>query len=67
MYLVLDAVSCEHVLDVVQEVADGVHVRQVLAVVIHSLQHLIERYSDLRTQGGMNKGYVRDTDLSVRA
>jgi hypothetical protein len=48
LYLAFEAVPGEHVLDVVEEVTDGVHEGQMLTVLVHSLQHLMERHSNLR-------------------
>lgn len=47
-HLLFHAVPGVHVFDVVQEVADRVHVAEVLAVLIHCLQHLVEGHADLQ-------------------
>lgn len=47
-HLLLHAVPGVHVLNVVQEVTDGVHVAEVVAVLVHRLEHLVERHADLK-------------------
>ena len=47
-HLLLHTVSSVHVLDVVEEVTDWVHVAEMLAVLIHRLEHLIEGHPNLK-------------------
>ena len=49
-HLLLDAVSRVHVFDVIEAVTDGVHEVEVLTVLIHCLQHLVERHADLKVR-----------------
>lgn len=47
-HLLLHTVSSVHVLDVVKEVTDWVHVTEMPAVLIHRLEHLIEGHPNLK-------------------
>lgn len=47
-HLLLYTVSSVHVLDVVQEITNRVHVAEMLAVLVDSLQHLIKSYTNLK-------------------
>lgn len=46
-HLLLYTVPCVHVFKVIEEVADWVHVAEMLAVLVHNLKHLIEGHSNL--------------------
>lgn len=47
-HLLLHAVPSVHVFNVIEEVADGVHEAEMLTVLIHRLEHLIEGHSNLK-------------------
>lgn len=47
-HLLLHTVSSVHVFDVIEEVTDRVHVAEMLAVLIHSLEHLVEGHTNLK-------------------
>lgn len=47
-HLLLHTVSSVHVFDVIEEVTDRVHVAEMLAVLIHGLQHLVEGHTNLK-------------------
>lgn len=49
-HLLLHTVSSVHVFDVIEEVTDWVHVVEMLAVLIHRLEHLIEGHTNLKHQ-----------------
>lgn len=47
-YLLLHTVSSVHVFDVIEEVTDRVHVAEMLTLLIHSLEHLVEGHTNLK-------------------
>lgn len=47
LHLLLHTVSSVHVLDVIEEITDRVHVAEMLAVLVNGLQHLVESHSNL--------------------
>lgn len=47
-HLLLHTVSSVHVFDVIEEVTDWVHVAEMLAVLVHRLEHLIKGHADLK-------------------
>lgn len=54
-HLLLYTVSSVHVFDVIEEVTDWVHVVEMLAVLIHRLEHLIEGHTNLKHQYTLKK------------
>lgn len=47
-HLLLHTVPSVHVFNVVEKVTDGVHEAEMLTVLVHCLQHLIEGHSNLK-------------------
>lgn len=46
--LLLHTVPSVHVFNVIEKVTDGVHEAEMLTVLIHCLEHLVEGHADLK-------------------
>lgn len=60
-HLLLHTVPSVHVFNVIEKVADGVHEAEMLTVLVHCLEHLIEGHSNLSRKGHstrLHQGYM---------